>query len=130
MTDQHRHHLEIRGYNELLAEHCALTERVAALEARINDASLPAPVPGLWIETSEQLPPDDRNVLVFMNGYCSLYDDEARAGGWGIAIGWCQDGQWYPKQNRPVTHWQFLSSAPTAAARMERAEWDRLAHGH
>jgi hypothetical protein len=36
MTDQHRHHLELSGYNELLAEHCELVDHVAALEQRIN----------------------------------------------------------------------------------------------
>jgi hypothetical protein len=29
------HHLEVGGYPELLAEHCELVDRVAALEARI-----------------------------------------------------------------------------------------------
>jgi hypothetical protein len=32
MTDQHRHQLEIHGYNELLAEHCELVDRVAKIE--------------------------------------------------------------------------------------------------
>lgn len=35
MTDQHRHQLEIRGYNDLLAEHCELVDRLATIEARI-----------------------------------------------------------------------------------------------
>lgn len=35
MSDQHRHELEIRGYNELLAEHCELVDRVAAQQASI-----------------------------------------------------------------------------------------------
>lgn len=36
MSDQHRHELEIRGYNDLLAEHCELVDRVAALTARME----------------------------------------------------------------------------------------------
>ena len=36
MTKQHRHQLEIKGYNELLAEHCELVDRVARLEAQLE----------------------------------------------------------------------------------------------
>ena len=37
MTDQHRHYLELHGYNDLLAEHCELVDRVAALTERIAE---------------------------------------------------------------------------------------------
>jgi len=43
MSDQHRHQLELAGYNALLAEHCELVERMdaqiilnAALERRLT----------------------------------------------------------------------------------------------
>lgn len=35
MTNQHRHQLEIRGYNELLAEHCELVDSLAGFEQRL-----------------------------------------------------------------------------------------------
>jgi len=37
MSDQHRHTLEIDGYKALLAEHCELVDRLAAVEARIDN---------------------------------------------------------------------------------------------
>jgi hypothetical protein len=36
MSDQHRHQLELAGYNALLAEHCELMDRLAALERRLT----------------------------------------------------------------------------------------------
>jgi hypothetical protein len=41
MNEQHRHRLEITGYNELLAEHCELVDRVAAIEKLLADLRLP-----------------------------------------------------------------------------------------
>jgi len=41
MSDQHRHQLEIKGYNELLAEHCELVDRVAAIEQMLADLRIP-----------------------------------------------------------------------------------------
>jgi hypothetical protein len=48
MTDQHRHRLENAGYNDLLAEHCELvdrvagpTERLAAVEHMLADLHIP-----------------------------------------------------------------------------------------
>jgi hypothetical protein len=35
MSDQHRHTLELRGYNEMLAEHCELVDHVAGFEQRL-----------------------------------------------------------------------------------------------
>jgi hypothetical protein len=131
MTDQHRHHLEIAGYNELLAEHCELVDRVATLEQRFATSERPAsPQFGLWIEAAQQLPPDDRQVLTFTNGYCSLYDNAGRSGGpWGIAIGWYdhERAAWYLAGQRPVTHWQPLPEPPTAAARLSKSDWELLA---
>lgn len=36
MTEQHRRQLEIKGYNELLAEHCELVDRLADQQASID----------------------------------------------------------------------------------------------
>lgn len=36
MSDQHRHHLAIAGYNDLLAEHCELVDRVASQQISID----------------------------------------------------------------------------------------------
>ena len=41
MSDQHRHQLEIKGYNELLAEHCELVDRLEAIEALLQRLHLP-----------------------------------------------------------------------------------------
>ena len=40
MSDQHRHQLEIKGYNDLLAEHCEISDRVAALETAFEALNL------------------------------------------------------------------------------------------
>ena len=41
MSDQHRHQLEIKGYNELLAEHCELVDRMAEVEEMLIAMRIP-----------------------------------------------------------------------------------------
>jgi hypothetical protein len=41
MSQQHHHHLEIAGYNALLAEHCELVDRMTKLEEMLVAMRLP-----------------------------------------------------------------------------------------
>lgn len=89
---------------------------VASLATELK--TLQAAIDKNWIEASEELPPDSAVVLVFCNGYCESTDAEGRNGGaWGIRTGWYDysDGQWYLKQNWPVTHWMPLPPPPATA---------------
>ena len=66
----------------------------------------------------QQLPGDDREVLVFLNGHCGINDMETRAGGgWGIRMGWFDHEKGYWRvgsyENRGfVTHWKDLPPPP------------------
>lgn len=55
MTDQHRHQLEIRGYNDLLAEHCELVDRLATIEARIEQMAAELRRLGCTVNITEEI---------------------------------------------------------------------------
>ena len=99
----------IRGYNACLRE-----------VARLNAAPA-APAAYAWIPVSERLPGDQghdsEEVLCFLNGHCSLLDNECRqGGGWGIRLGYYDaDIGTFRVFGRPeshVTHWMPLPAAP------------------
>jgi hypothetical protein len=74
-----------------------------------------------WIDASKDVPGDEREVIVFLNGHCGLLDDEARkGGGWGIRLGWYDHDKraWYVHGQKEhfVTHWQDEPSSPRTAA--------------
>jgi hypothetical protein len=74
-----------------------------------------------WIDASKDVPGDEREVIVFLNGHCGLFDDETRkGGGWGVRLGWYDHDRraWYVHGQREhfVTHWQDEPISPRTAA--------------
>jgi hypothetical protein len=66
------------------------------------------------------VPPDERQVLVFLNGHVTLDDDKGRnGGGHGIRMGWFDHdrGFWRVGGSREsdVTHWMELPADPVIA---------------
>jgi hypothetical protein len=65
-------------------------------------------------------PPDERQVLVFLNGHVDLGDMDGRAGGGhGIRLGYFDHdrGFWrvHGQRDQHVTHWMELPAAPVIA---------------
>ena len=80
-----------------------------------------APAADAWIPVGERLPGDQghdsEEVLCFLNGHCSLLDNECRqGGGWGVRLGYYDaDIGTFRVFGRPeshVTHWMPLPAAP------------------
>jgi len=113
-------HEGITGYtaDQLNSGNCRITGRaymdwLAAAPA--------APAADAWIPVSERLPGDQghdsEEVLCFLNGHCSLLDNECRqGGGWGIRLGYYDaDIGTFRVFGRPeshVTHWMPLPASP------------------
>jgi hypothetical protein len=71
-------------------------------------------------DARENVPPDERRVLVFQNGHVDIGDMEGRKGGaWGIGEGWYDHdrGAWRVagRLTGDVTHWMELPAAPVIA---------------
>jgi hypothetical protein len=86
-----------------------------------SNAAPAAPAADAWIPVSERLPGDQghdsEEVLCFLNGHCSLLDNERRqGGGWGNRLGYYDaDIGTFRVFGRPeshVTHWMPLPAAP------------------
>lgn len=80
-----------------------------------------------WIDVDTRLPgeqgQDSEEVLLFLNGNCTMTDFDARqGGGWGIRLGYFDaERQAFRVHGRPdssVTHWQPLPAAPAIDAAM------------
>ncbi|MFT4064334.1 DUF551 domain-containing protein [Paraburkholderia sp.] len=73
-----------------------------------------------WTDVDIELPNDERQVLVFLNGHCGLLDTEARkGGGWGIRPGFYDHDKRYFRvygsREQFVTHWQDMPAPPASA---------------
>jgi hypothetical protein len=73
-----------------------------------------------WTDADVEVPNDEREVIVFLNGHCGLLDNEARkGGGWGIRLGFYDHEKrfWRVHGTREsfVTHWQDAPAAPLSA---------------
>lgn len=71
-------------------------------------------------DARENVPHDERKVLVFLNGHVDLCDDAGRkGGGWGMRTGFYDHDRncWYVGGQRDgfVTHWMEVPAAPALA---------------
>ncbi|WP_186191073.1 hypothetical protein [Burkholderia gladioli] len=73
-----------------------------------------------WENAESDIPNDEREVIVFLNGHCALTDMECRkGGGWGIRLGFYDHEKRYwrvhGKREHFVTHWRDLPDPPDSA---------------
>ncbi|KVQ35713.1 hypothetical protein WK03_35180 [Burkholderia cepacia] len=73
-----------------------------------------------WTDASVVVPDDEREVIVFLNGHCTLNDwDGRKGGGWGIRLGFYDHERRYWRvhgcRENFVTHWQDEPAAPPTA---------------
>lgn len=73
-----------------------------------------------WTDAEVEVPSDEREVLVFLNGHCGLTDSEKRkGGGWGVRLGFYDHEKrfWRVHGSREtfVTHWQDEPASPASA---------------
>jgi hypothetical protein len=118
------------GDNTGASDHRADAARQIIAELRNVNTAPPAQTAltddARWIDASKDVPGDEREVIVFLNGHCGLLDDEARkGGGWGIRLGWYDHDKraWYVHGQKEhfVTHWQDEPSSPRTAAQSASA---------
>ncbi|RQZ25366.1 hypothetical protein DIE14_17085, partial [Burkholderia sp. Bp9017] len=85
-----------------------------------------------WVNANIDVPGDEREVLVFLNGDCALCDwDGRKGGGWGIRLAYFDHDKnyWRVHGSREnfVTHWQDLPDAPVITSDTESPSADAAA---
>lgn len=95
-----------------------LLQDLLGVEVEIQDASQDQP----WEIAGIDVPDDQREVMVFLNGDCDLCDwDGRKGGGWGIRLGFYDHGKRYWRvhgcREDFVTHWRDLPDGPATAVK-------------
>ena len=85
-----------------------------------------------WVNANIDVPGDEREVIVFLNGDCALCDwDGRKGGGWGIRLAYFDHDKnyWRVHGSREnfVTHWQDLPDAPVITSDAESPSADAAA---
>jgi len=100
---EHAGNQENPAQHDYFGKRQAVLKYVAASEQRVKEMMEALP---RWIPVEERLPDTSHGVLVLIRG-----SDEAK-----IAHYINSDAGWYGVNDRPVTHWQPILSAPGARA--------------
>ncbi|HDR8927272.1 TPA: hypothetical protein QDA78_003699 [Burkholderia vietnamiensis] len=95
-----------------------LLQDLLGVEVEIKDASQDRP----WEIAGIDVPDDEREVMVFLNGDCALCDwDGRKGGGWGIRLGFYDHNKRYWRvhgcREDFVTHWRDLPDGPATAVK-------------
>ena len=101
------------------AVHAALSavDTLATMARQSAREWIPAEVrDGPEEDARPNVPPDSREVLVFLCGNVDIGDEKGRnGGGWGVRLGYCDNGIWrvHGRAEHHVTHWMELPAPPT-----------------